>query len=457
MRARLGEDRTRNGPRPCDGWAIRASRSPRTSRRSTTAPRGWPRSLRGLGRAATARRSRSGRGASPTCTRGASSRASAPSWPVSSGRLGAVWSAAVRAARVGPRCSGRARRLDAMSPLKVLGARATPSRRATTAAPCARPRDVAPGRRDSRARSRRAGRRARDRAWSRRGAEGMRPRRFAVVGDPVAHSKSPAMHAAAYRALGLPHTYEAMRAAPEELARVVAMLREGAVRRPQRDRAAQAARPRARRRRRPGRPARGRGQHAGPGRRRSHRRPQHRRARAGGRAPPAGRHPAPRWEAARALVLGSGGAARAAIAALATHLGVRDVVVRARSFDDATRREAFVVGAPGPVSAQPWDPSPQSEGADARGRAGHERGHDRRRRPGEGVAGVVAWEALPAERRRDRRRLRPAGTLPGCAPPGRGAFARDDGLGMLARQGALAFELWLGVPAPLDAMRRAIE
>jgi shikimate 5-dehydrogenase len=27
---------------------------------------------------------------------------------------------------------------------------------------------------------------------------------------------------------------------------------------------------------------------------------------------------------------------------------------------------------------------------------------------------------------------------------------------MLARQGALAFELWLGVPAPLDVMRAAL-
>jgi shikimate dehydrogenase len=33
----------------------------------------------------------------------------------------------------------------------------------------------------------------------------------------------------------------------------------------------------------------------------------------------------------------------------------------------------------------------------------------------------------------------------------------NNGLGMLARQGALALELWLGVPAPLAAMRAAIE
>jgi shikimate dehydrogenase len=32
----------------------------------------------------------------------------------------------------------------------------------------------------------------------------------------------------------------------------------------------------------------------------------------------------------------------------------------------------------------------------------------------------------------------------------------DDGLGMLARQGALAFELWLGIPAPFDVMRAAL-
>jgi shikimate dehydrogenase len=40
---------------------------------------------------------------------------------------------------------------------------------------------------------------------------------FAVIGDPVAHSLSPRMHAAAYRALDLPYTYVAVQASSEEL------------------------------------------------------------------------------------------------------------------------------------------------------------------------------------------------------------------------------------------------
>lgn len=51
--------------------------------------------------------------------------------------------------------------------------------------------------------------------------------RFAVVGDPVAHSKSPAMHRAAYAALGLPHVYDAVRVTAEELPGFVERLRAG--------------------------------------------------------------------------------------------------------------------------------------------------------------------------------------------------------------------------------------
>jgi shikimate dehydrogenase len=31
-----------------------------------------------------------------------------------------------------------------------------------------------------------------------------------------------------------------------------------------------------------------------------------------------------------------------------------------------------------------------------------------------------------------------------------------DGLGMLVHQGAIAFEMWTGVPAPIDVMREAL-
>ena len=41
---------------------------------------------------------------------------------------------------------------------------------------------------------------------------------FAVIGDPVAHSLSPKMHAAAYRTLGLPYRYHAIRVPTGEVA-----------------------------------------------------------------------------------------------------------------------------------------------------------------------------------------------------------------------------------------------
>lgn len=43
------------------------------------------------------------------------------------------------------------------------------------------------------------------------------PRAFGVLGDPVAHSRSPAMHGAAFAALGLPHRYFAFHVRPDDL------------------------------------------------------------------------------------------------------------------------------------------------------------------------------------------------------------------------------------------------
>ncbi|MFN2571061.1 MAG: shikimate dehydrogenase [Gemmatimonadales bacterium] len=48
-------------------------------------------------------------------------------------------------------------------------------------------------------------------------------RQLTVIGDPVAHSLSPAMHNAAYRALGLDAVYVAQRVSPESLSSVLAM------------------------------------------------------------------------------------------------------------------------------------------------------------------------------------------------------------------------------------------
>ena len=49
---------------------------------------------------------------------------------------------------------------------------------------------------------------------------------FAVIGDPVGHSLSPRMHAAALRALGLDRTYLAIRVPPGEVAACLARLSE---------------------------------------------------------------------------------------------------------------------------------------------------------------------------------------------------------------------------------------
>jgi shikimate dehydrogenase len=257
-------------------------------------------------------------------------------------------------------------------------------------------------------------------------------RRFAVVGDPIAHSKSPLMHTAAYRALGLPHTYEAVRASPSELAAVVAALREGrwdglnvTVPHKQRvldlvddvDASAEAT------------GAANTLVRTADGRIAAHN------TDSPALAAELRELAAPRaLRGSQGLVLGSGGASRAAVAALAD-LGVAPVLVRARAHGN-------------------WAPSPAEESrtfavvqATSAGMTGAD--------PGEIVATAVAWDALPAD----------AVALDVVyAPPDtpflRAARARGlrctNGLGMLARQGALAFELWLGIPAPLEVMLTAL-
>jgi shikimate dehydrogenase len=268
----------------------------------------------------------------------------------------------------------------------------------------------------------------------------VRALRFAVIGDPVAHSKSPRMQAAAFRAMGLPHTYEAVRVERSDLPRIVSALRAGDfagvnVTVPHKEhvlalvdavdegaRAAGAANTLVR---------------AADGRVLAYNTD----APALAEEVRALVDDGDDLRDLRALVLGSGGAARAAKMALATHLGVREVLLRAR-----TPRE------PG---TQAWLPSPESESttrlvlqATSAGMTGAD--------PGEAVASAVAWDALPTD----------AAALDVVYAPPETPFLRSararglrcaNGLGMLARQGALALQLWLGEKGPLEVMRAALE
>jgi shikimate dehydrogenase len=278
-------------------------------------------------------------------------------------------------------------------------------------------------------------------------------RRFAVVGDPIAHSRSPAMHSAAYRALGLAHTYEAVRASAGDLPALIAALRDGAydglnVTVPHKQRvlglvdeldvsarAVGAANTL----------VRSSDAHVV-----AHNTDAPALAAELNRLPGEARS----WSGARGLVLGSGGAARAAVAALAG-LGVREIVVRARAFEDAAQRERFVGAAPAPVVPQPWRASAESEAATlavVQATSAGMKGAD----SGEAVADAVDWAALP-----EGAVAIDVVYAPRDTPFLRSARARglrcDDGLGMLARQGALVFELWLGLAAPLEVMRAALE
>jgi shikimate dehydrogenase len=76
--------------------------------------------------------------------------------------------------------------------------------------------------------------------------------------------------------------------------------------------------------------------------------------------------------------------------------------------------------------------------------------------PGDTLTDVVAWDALAPDAVALDVVYAPPETPFLTAARARG-LRHANGLGMLARQGALAFELWLGIPAPLGVMRAALE
>ena len=296
-----------------------------------------------------------------------------------------------------------------------------------------------------------------------------KPLRFAVIGSPVAHSKSPAMHGAAFRALGLPHVYEKLETTAAELPDRVALLRRGDlaglnVTVPHKQkvltlvdeldasaRATGAANTLVR---------------LPDGRIRAHNTDTP--AIADELTRLAGDHA--RFAGGTGLVIGTGGAARAAIVALASYLGVKRVLIRGRSLAETSNAVAYVrqidrllaaaggrgvavaLGADGLHAPEKEQKEESRIVAIVQATSCGMRGGPR----GELVAEAVRWERVPKNAVALDVVYAPPNTpfLDAARVHG---LACDHGLGMLARQGALAFELWLGVRPPIEVMRAAID
>ena len=296
----------------------------------------------------------------------------------------------------------------------------------------------------------------------------MTPLKFAVLGSPIAHSKSPAMHGAAFRALGLPHTYERLETSAAELPSRVTALRRGdyaglnvTVPHKQKvlalcdelDASATATGAANTLVRLPN------------GRIRGHNTDMPAIAEelsrlAGGR----------RLAGGTGLVIGSGGAARAAIVACASHLGLSRVLIRARSLGETSNAVAYVRQIDRLLAAAGGKGVAVGLGADGLHVSERAQRDDatftvivqatscgmRGGPPGAVVADAVRWERLPPEAVALDVVYTPPVT-PFLERAREHRIAADHGLGMLVRQGALAFELWLGIKPPLDVMRAAID
>jgi shikimate dehydrogenase len=285
--------------------------------------------------------------------------------------------------------------------------------------------------------------------------------RFAVIGSPVAHSRSPAMHAAAYRALGLPHTYEKIETPLDELASRVEALRAGMfaglnVTVPHKTNVmalVDAIDPSA----------------SATGAANTLVRAEGGTIRAYNTDAPALReeiaalaHSEATFRGRSALVLGTGGAARAAIFALG-QLGVARVIVRGRRNKDGLGEVLAASGSAGELvfeslsaeRAPVLDPA-RSDPADlAVVVQATTAGMDGSGVSGALVADAVDWARVPSDCVVYDVVYTPARTPFLERAQARG-LAAAGGLGMLVRQGALAFELWLGVAPPLDVMRAAL-
>lgn len=295
--------------------------------------------------------------------------------------------------------------------------------------------------------------------------------RFALLGHPVRHSLSPAIHQAANRALGMPHTYSALDIPTEaSLRRIVQEIRRGAyaganVTMPYKlavldmvDELAPSA------------------------------------AQASAVnvivRDPGGRLIAhntdadalvaeiaamgPEIKLSRAVIIGSGGAGLAAIIA-AKKLGFKVIGVTSRSWTGsestfqssaaAKARELGALTSPWPSAVDAAESSRASQvlrmqwrelaehadsviQATSAGMVGGSAGSD--------VSDIVPWSSLPRHAVAYDVVYRPLVTTFVKAALDHGLRAQS-GLGMLVRQAALSFALWTGVTPPHDALQSAAE
>ncbi len=270
---------------------------------------------------------------------------------------------------------------------------------------------------------------------------GAQTRPFAVLGFPVRHSLSPAMHNAAFRALGLDACYLALAVAPPDLGPALAGARALGfgglnVTVPHKEQALAVAAevdPEAR--------------EIGaantlvpcPGGWRAHNTDAEGLLRGlaadlGFRAP--GR---------RCLILGAGGAARAAAVAL-RRAGAKEILVANRNVARAqalaatlARVEAVdLAAAPGRLGPGDLVVSATPEGLDPKGRWPWP--------PSLLSAGTYAYDLA----------YRPGGETALALAAREAGLIAASGRSMLLHQGALAFTLWTGSPPPLDAMTQAL-
>ena len=269
--------------------------------------------------------------------------------------------------------------------------------------------------------------------------------KFAVVGHPVAHSKSPVMHTAAYRELGLPHSYEAIDVLETHFPDFMKSLKQGNfaginVTVPHKLRAYELADERA-----PSAIAVGAANTLvfdSSGKITAHNTDA-----LALRSELEALSPNRDWSRARALVIGAGGAARAALVAL-HDLGAQKMSVVARRVEQAEAMDAIAAIEVVSFSEGPFRDLDVVVQATSSGMHGAD--------DGEMVASCIDWKHVPTDAIAYDVVYSPRET-PFLRAARNAGISAENGLGMLARQGAIAFELWLGITAPLAVMRRAID